>query len=185
MPKSTIKSNHSGNDPINEISEQYPKKTLILNNESATESLAQKFSKALLGEKIQEDKQKTWVIFLKGDLAAGKTTFVRGFLRATGYKGAVKSPTYTLVEPYESDEFFKEPIYHFDLYRLSDPEELEFIGIREYFTQQAIVLIEWPERGIGFLPEPDLELSFNTIPEGRKLDIHFLSSDAQNLNLQL
>jgi len=120
------------------------------------------------GARIARITQGHGLIFLEGNLGMGKTTLSRGIIRGLGHVGAVKSPTFTLVEPYEIGDIHA---FHFDLYRLVDPEELEYLGIRDYFEDDALCLIEWPEKGAGFLPKPDLTITISPQDSGRSLNI--------------
>jgi tRNA threonylcarbamoyladenosine biosynthesis protein TsaE len=133
---------------------------LFLADTAATESF---------GAALWQSLPPSCVVFLNGDLGAGKTTLVRGCLRAAGFTGAIKSPTYTLVEEYTVGE---RKLYHFDLYRLADPEELEWIGIRDYFGANSIAFIEWPEKGQGFLPPADKIITLSAFEQGRLLTIN-------------
>lgn len=121
-----------------------------------------------LGARVALAAAPGFTLFLSGELGVGKTTLTRGFLRALGHTGAVKSPTYTLVEPYQ---LATSTVYHFDFYRLSDAEELEFMGIRDYFGEQAICVVEWPERAADRLPRPDLILAITYGEPGRQISI--------------
>ena len=134
-----------------------------LENEAETTEIGAKVASCLKGGEI---------IYLKGELGTGKTTLVRGALNGFGHTGNVKSPTFTIVEPYSIDDHV---IYHFDLYRLDDPEELESLGIRDYCDGQSICFFEWPEKGGDFLPDADILISLSYQNEGRALEISTFS----------
>ncbi len=131
-----------------------------LADEEATLALAQRLAARL---------KPGMVIYLRGDLGAGKTTLVRGMLNALGYAGRVKSPTYTLVEPYHTAGL---DLRHFDLYRLHDEEEWEAAGFRDEFDGRNIFLIEWPEKAQELIPRADIEIGFEILPHGRNAEIH-------------
>nr|WP_170299323.1 tRNA (adenosine(37)-N6)-threonylcarbamoyltransferase complex ATPase subunit type 1 TsaE [Pseudomonas gessardii] len=137
--------------------------------------IADEEAMVVFGKRIAEITQGVGLIFLQGDLGAGKTTLSRGIIRGLGHVGAVKSPTFTLVEPYEIGDV---RAFHFDLYRLVDPEELEYMGIRDYFDGDALCLIEWPDKGTGFLPKPDLTITITPHNHGRQLKL--LSQSARS-----
>jgi tRNA threonylcarbamoyladenosine biosynthesis protein TsaE len=118
------------------------------------------------GRSLAHALQEGGIILLHGDLGSGKTTLSRGLLRALGHKGAVKSPTYTLVEPYEIGT---RKIFHYDLYRLNDPAELEYLGLRDFIDKETLTLIEWPEKGGALLPQADLELTLTVENSGRRV----------------
>ena len=107
------------------------------------------------------------VVFLRGELGSGKSTFARGVLRALGVTGPIKSPSYTLLETYELPAI---TAVHLDLYRLNDPDELEHLGLADYHRPGFLWLVEWPERGVGRLPAADLALQFSIGPDGHRIE---------------
>ena len=133
---------------------------IVLEDEAETLALGQAIANAL---------PDGGVVLLHGDLGAGKTTLVRGLLQSLGHEGNVKSPTYTLVEPYVING---REIYHFDLYRLGDPEELEYLGIRDYFQSGSLCLIEWPDKGAQFIPDGDLIVNILHKDQGRLANLN-------------
>jgi len=143
-------------------------KNYLLADESATIAIGKK-----LADIVKKQLEQGIVVYLYGDLGAGKTTLTRGFVQGMGHVGHVKSPTYTLVEPYDLDDWL---VYHFDLYRLSDPEELEYMGIRDYFATNCCCFIEWPDKGQGMIKEPDLRIDLAYSEEKRTINIQAKST---------
>ena len=132
-----------------------PGQRFELPDEAATRALGARLTCAL---------EAGLTIYLIGDLGAGKTTFVRGLLEALGHRGAVRSPTYTLIEPYTVSNL---NLYHFDLYRFTDAEEFIEAGLEEYFSGDGVCLIEWPDKGSPFLPAADIEVHLQEHGRGR------------------
>jgi len=116
------------------------------------------------------------VIYLQGDLGAGKTTLVRAALRALGFRGPVKSPTYTLVEVYEASRLH---LHHFDFYRFHDPREWIDAGFRETFDGRNVILVEWPEKAGDLLPPPDVRIALDAHGEGRSASLRSCSVRGQ------
>jgi tRNA threonylcarbamoyladenosine biosynthesis protein TsaE len=137
--------------------------TLTLPDEAATLALGASVARVVEGG---------LTVWLQGNLGAGKTTLVRGLLRGLGHAGKVKSPTYTLVEPYVVSGLY---LYHFDLYRFVDPEEWDAAGFRDYFNPQSVCLVEWPEKADGLLPRPDIEISLAPCESGRSAKLSAMS----------
>jgi tRNA threonylcarbamoyladenosine biosynthesis protein TsaE len=130
--------------------------------------LADETATLALGMKIAQVLHPGLVIFLKGDLGAGKTTLARGILRGLGYKGKVKSPTYNLIELYKISRLY---FYHFDFYRFDNPTEWEEAGFREYFSADSICLVEWPEKAAEVMPQADLTFLFQISDRSRNIEI--------------
>jgi len=148
-------------------------KQFSLVDESATIAMGNQ-----LANHVKNQLKKGIVAYLNGDLGAGKTTLTRGFVQGMGHRGNVKSPTYTIVEPYDLAGW---KVYHFDLYRLADPEELEFIGIRDYFKDNCCSFIEWPEKGMGLLANADISINMVYDDEQRILILQAHTSLGEQL----
>ena len=158
--------------------------SFVVESEQAMKRLAAKIARHVNSYLAGSD----LVIFLSGNLGAGKTTFAQGFIKECGFDGIVKSPTYTLVEPYSFDA--GKMCYHFDLYRLTDDEELageelELTGARDYFDGQSICLVEWPEKAETYLPEPDISCMFKTHEKGRQVKFVPVSEKGKAVMLQV
>ena len=138
--------------------------TQFIPDENAMTAFGGQLMQAIL--RVQQ--QTAVTLYLNGDLGAGKTTLSRGMIQSLGWQGKVKSPTYTLVEEYQ---LANKRIYHFDLYRLADAEELEFMGIRDYFSADSICLIEWAQRGQGLLNPADLLVNIQYADSARELQL--------------
>ncbi len=163
---------------INDLMNKFvTKQTFILADEPATVGLGKQLAN------IVKTKLKQGItVYLNGDLGAGKTTLTRGFVQGMGHIGNVKSPTYTLVEPYDLGDW---QVYHFDLYRLADPEELEYMGIRDYFNRNSCSFIEWPEKGQGMLAEPDMLIDLAYDEEQRQVTLQAMSALGEQVLLAL
>lgn len=160
---------------------------MITISDNFTLDLADEAATLDFGAVLAKATQDGLIIYLHGNLGAGKTTLVRGLLHAAGHAGKVKSPTYTLVEPYSLQGL---NIYHFDLYRFTDDEEWEAAGFRDYFNPQSVCIIEWPEKAENVLPVPDIDITFTIKESGRNVSLtahsvpgqQYLDTIAKNYN---
>lgn len=147
--------------------------SVYLPDEAATVAAGRELGRLLEGRGL---------VTLQGNLGGGKTTLSRGLIQSLGHQGAVKSPTYTLVEPYEIGPL---RVFHYDLYRLSDPEELEFLGMRDFLDADTLTLVEWPERAAKLLPPADLALNLQVEGTGRRLEWQGLTPRGQRVSQAL
>ena len=154
---------------MNNTSDKTPDWSIEVPSEEASAHLAACFARVL---------QAPCVIYLKGDLGAGKTLFTRAYIHALGYQGYVKSPSYGLLETYE---VAGQTILHLDLYRIEDPEELEYLAIRDLYREDTVLMVEWPDRGDSYLPLPDLVLEFVEIDESRFINCRIISIPGKGL----
>ena len=149
-----------------------PNHSPVLDRSTLTLSLPDEAATIALGRELAPLLAPGMVVWLDGDLGAGKTTLVRALLRGLGHRGSVKSPTYTLVEVYVVSSIYW---YHFDFYRFSDPEEFEDAGLGEYFRSDSVCLVEWPGNAAAYVPPADLVLRFrfaeNAADDGRRLEL--------------
>ena len=148
------------------------RRAVILSDLAATEHLGGELAQAL------PENVAGWIMLLQGELGSGKSTLARAMLRELGHMGTVPSPTYTLIEPYKLSSL---SIYHIDLYRLSDAHELEDLGLRDLLEDQALLLVEWPERGSGVLPAADLLISIEHRDVGRRVTLEAATAAGQHL----
>ena len=137
-----------------------------------TRSVPDEDSVAILAASFARLIKPPMVLFLQGDLGAGKTTFARAFIHALGFKGYVKSPSYGLLESYP---VFDKTILHLDLYRIADPKELDYLALRDLYDEKSVLMVEWPRKAVDHLPAPDLVLEF-----GEDTETHFIRSFANS-----
>jgi tRNA threonylcarbamoyladenosine biosynthesis protein TsaE len=147
-----------------------------------TRPVADEASVAVLAARFAHLITTPMVLFLQGDLGAGKTTFARAFIHALGFKGYVKSPSYGLLESYAVAGM---TVLHLDLYRIEDPEELEYLAIRDLYNEESVLMVEWPDKGLGYLPPPDLELKFSEDGQTRFISSFAKSTTGFELNLKV